>query len=81
MRLATGFIEPHFFAGFSGGSKAIVPGVAALRTIQHFHRAALIAHPRTTWGDIAGNPLQGLSREMAALCPPHFTVNVTLDHE
>jgi nickel-dependent lactate racemase len=79
VRLATGFIEPHFFAGFSGGSKAIVPGVAGLGTIQHFHRASLIAHPRTTWGDIAGNPLQQLSREMVALCPPHFIVNVTLD--
>jgi nickel-dependent lactate racemase len=81
LRIATGFIEPHFFAGFSGGSKAIVPGVAGLRTIQHFHRAALIAHPRTTWGDIAGNPLQSLSREMVALCPPHFIVNVTLDQQ
>jgi nickel-dependent lactate racemase len=81
LRIATGFIEPHFFAGFSGGSKAIVPGVAGLRTIQHFHRASLIAHPRTTWGDIAGNPLQGLSREMVALCPPHFIVNVTLDQQ
>ncbi len=81
LRIATGFIEPHFFAGFSGGSKAIMPGVAGLRTIQHFHRAALIAHPRTTWGDIAGNPLQSLSREMVALRPPHFIVNVTLDHQ
>jgi nickel-dependent lactate racemase len=79
LRIATGFIEPHFFAGFSGGSKAIVPGVAGLATIQHFHRAALIAHPRTTWGDIAGNPLQQLSREMVALCPPHFIINVTLN--
>jgi nickel-dependent lactate racemase len=81
LRLATGFIEPHFFAGFSGGSKAIVPGVAGLRTIQHFHRSALIAHPRTTWGDTGGNPLQQLSREMVALCPPHFIVNVTLNLE
>jgi nickel-dependent lactate racemase len=81
VRIITGFIEPHFFAGFSGGSKAIVPGVAGLRTIQHFHRAALIAHPRTTWGDIAGNPLQQLSRAMVALCPPHFIVNVTLDQQ
>ena len=79
LRIATGFIEPHFFAGFSGGSKAVVPGIAGLRTIQHFHRAALIAHPRTTWGDIAGNPLQQLSREMVALCPPHAIVNVTLN--
>lgn len=78
LRLATGFIEPHFFAGFSGGSKAIVPGIAGLATIQHFHRASLIAHPGTTWGDLRSNPLQALTREMTAMCPPDFIVNVTL---
>lgn len=79
LRLATGFIEPHFYAGFSGGSKAIVPGIAGLETVRHFHRASLIAHPRATWGDIHQNPLQKLTREMTALCPPHFIVNVTLN--
>jgi len=78
-RIGTGFIEPHFFAGFSGGSKSIVPGIAGLKTIQHFHRSRLIAHPGTTWGDVARNPLQALTREMTALCPPHFIVNVTLN--
>ncbi|MBA2480427.1 MAG: nickel-dependent lactate racemase [Planctomycetes bacterium] len=79
LRIATGFIEPHFYAGFSGGSKAVVPGIAGLKTVQHFHRASLIAHPRTTWGDLHGNPLQALTREMVALCPPDFIVNVTLN--
>jgi len=79
VRIATGFIEPHFYAGFSGGSKAVVPAVAGLKTIQHFHRAALIAHPGTTWGDLARNPLQKLTREMTALMPPHAIVNVTLN--
>jgi nickel-dependent lactate racemase len=79
IRLATGFIEPHFFAGFSGGAKAIVPGIAAFDTIGHFHRASLIAHPGTTWGLIAGNPLLELSRAMVALCPPDAIVNVALN--
>jgi nickel-dependent lactate racemase len=79
VRIATGFIEPHFFAGFSGGAKAIVPGIAGLETIQHFHRAELIAHPGTTWGRLDGNPLQALTREMTAMRPPHFIVNVTLN--
>jgi nickel-dependent lactate racemase len=79
LRLATGFIEPHFYAGFSGGSKAVVPGIAGIETIRHFHRASLIAQPRATWTEIAGNPLQQLTREMTAFCPPHFIVNVTLD--
>jgi len=81
LRLATGFIEPHFYAGFSGGSKAIVPGIAGLETVRHFHRASLIAQPRATWTEILGNPLQQLTREMTSLCPPHFIVNVTLDPE
>ena len=79
LRLATGFVEPHFYAGFSGGSKAIVPGIAGLRTVQHFHRASLIADPATTWGDVSRNPLQRLTRGMTALCPPHAIVNVTLN--
>jgi nickel-dependent lactate racemase len=79
LRIATGFIEPHFYAGFSGGSKAVVPGIAGLKTVQHFHRASLIAHPQTTWGDVRANPLQALTREMLALCPPDFIVNVTLN--
>jgi len=79
LRLATGFIEPHFYAGFSGGSKAVVPGIAGLQTVKHFHRASLIAHPNTTWGELRKNPLQKLTREMVSLCPPHFIVNVTLN--
>jgi nickel-dependent lactate racemase len=79
LRLATGFIEPHFYAGFSGGSKAVIPGIAGLETVRHFHRAALIAQPSATWTEITTNPLQQLTREMTAFCPPHFIVNVTLD--
>jgi lactate racemase len=80
LRITTGFIEPHFYAGFSGGSKALVPGIAGLETVRHFHRASLIAHPHATWARIFDNPLQALTREMVALFPPHFIVNVTLNH-
>ena len=79
LRIATGFIEPHFYAGFSGGSKAVVPGIAGLKTVRHFHRASLIAQPAATWAVTLGNPLLRLTREMTALCPPHFIVNVTLN--
>lgn len=81
LRITTGFIEPHFYAGFSGGSKALVPGIAGLQTVRHFHRASLIASPEATWAKLEGNPLQDLTREMASLCPPHFVVNVTLNRE
>lgn len=79
VKIVTGFIEPHFFAGFSGGTKGVVPAIAGMKTIQHFHRAQLIAHPHSTWGDMETNPLQALTREMTALCPPDFLVNVTLN--
>ena len=81
IRIATGFIEPHFFAGFSGGAKAIVPGIAGLETIRHFHRSELIAHPDTTWGETKSNPLQYLAREMVSFCPPDCIVNVSLNHQ
>jgi len=81
VRVATGFIEPHFFAGFSGGAKAIVPGVAGLETILHLHRAGMIAHPNSTWGRMEGNPTLDLTREFVSFCPPDFIVNVTLNLE
>jgi nickel-dependent lactate racemase len=81
LRVATGFIEPHFYAGFSGGSKAVIPGIAGLETVGHFHRAALIAQPNTSWARVVDNPLQRLTREMTAFCPPHFIVNVTLNRD
>ena len=78
-RVATGFIEPHFYAGFSGGSKAVVPGIAGIETVRHFHRASIIDDPTTTWGRLEKNALQTLCREMVQLCPPDFIVNVTLN--
>ena len=80
-RIAVGFIEPHFFAGFSGGAKAIAPGVASIETILALHSYGLIADPRSTWGVLEENPIQGLIAEMVALCPPDFLVNVTLNRE
>ena len=80
-RIVVGFIEPHFFAGFSGGAKGIVPGVAGIDTILSLHRADLIAHPKSTWGELEGNPIQREIAEAVALVPPDFMVNVTLNSE
>ncbi|HEX5691492.1 MAG TPA: lactate racemase domain-containing protein, partial [Roseiflexaceae bacterium] len=63
VRIVTGFIEPHFFAGFSGGPKGIVPGVAGIKTIMHLHNAEMIGHPGSTWAQLEGNPVQGEIRE------------------
>ncbi|MEK7270744.1 MAG: nickel-dependent lactate racemase [Planctomycetota bacterium] len=78
-RIATGFIEPHFFAGFSGGPKAVVPGLAGISTIRPLHSARLVGDPNSTWAVREKNPLHRAIRECAALCPAHFLANVTID--
>lgn len=78
-RIVTGFIEPHFFAGFSGGPKGIMPGIAGIETILTFHNARMIGNPQATWGNMDNNPLQGMAREVNTLCKPNFLVNVTLN--
>lgn len=80
-RIVTGFIEPHFFAGFSGGAKGVIPGLGGIKTIQALHNAELIGHPRSTWAVLAGNPVQEGIQATVAHCPPEFMVNVTLDQE
>ncbi|HVT42130.1 MAG TPA: lactate racemase domain-containing protein, partial [Acidimicrobiales bacterium] len=54
VRIITGFVEPHFFAGFSGGPKLVAPGLAGLDTVLVLHDAARIGDPRATWGVIQG---------------------------
>ncbi|MDN4524228.1 nickel-dependent lactate racemase [Fictibacillus fluitans] len=80
-RIVTGFIEPHFFAGFSGGPKGIMPGIAGIETIMTFHNARMIGDPRSTWGNMQDNPVQEMTREINAMCKPHFMLNVTLNRE
>lgn len=79
VRIVTGFIEPHFFAGFSGGYKGVLPGVAGAATIMFNHSAPLIAHPSATWAVTDGNPIHEDQRAGARLAPPTFLVNVTLN--
>lgn len=80
-RIVTGFIEPHFFAGFSGGPKAIMPGIAGIDTIMTFHNARMVGDPLSTWGNMVDNPTQEMTREINALCKPDFMLNVTLNRE
>ena len=68
-RIVVGFVEPHFMAGFSGGYKAVFPGVADIGAIMRYHDARTIGDPRSTWGVIDGNPTQTRIRHDGALCP------------
>ena len=78
-RIVTGFIEPHFFAGFSGGPKGINPGIAGIKTILDFHNAVMIGHPNTTWGLMEGNILQDAATQNCLMAKPGFMLNVTLN--
>lgn len=78
-RVVLGFIEPHLMAGFSGGYKGVFPGVAGIDAIMHYHRAAVIGDPRSTWGVLDGNPTQEQIRFNGSLLPVDFLLNVTLN--
>ncbi len=79
VRIITGFIEPHFFAGFSGGPKGIMPGVAALKTVQSNHGAHNIGDRRATFGVNEGNPIWEEMRDIALRVGPSFLLNVALN--
>ncbi len=78
-RIVTGFIEPHFFAGFSGGPKGINPGIVGIKTIQDFHNAEMIGNPKSTWGVIEGNGVQDAATQNCLMAKPQFMLNVTLN--
>jgi len=79
VRILTGFIEPHFFAGFSGGPKAVLPGIADVDSILDNHGATMLADPQATWTVTEGNPLWEEMLEIALLTRPTFLLNVTLN--
>lgn len=79
LRIALGVVEPHEFAGFSGGRKAIVPGVAGYATILANHAVERLADPRTAAGITSGNPVHEDMLEALRLVGPVFILNVTLD--
>lgn len=79
VRITTGFVEPHFFAGFSGGPKMVAPGLAGLETVLVLHDARRIGHPNATWGVTEGNPIHDDVREIARMVGVDFAVDVTLN--
>lgn len=78
-RILTGFIEPHLFAGFSGGPKAVLPGIADIESILDNHGPDMIADPRATWTVTEGNPLWEEMLAVAQSTGPSFLLNVTLN--
>jgi nickel-dependent lactate racemase len=81
VRITTGFVEPHFFAGFSGGPKMIAPGLAGLETVLTLHNADRIGDPRATWGVIEGNPVHDDVRAIAAGTGVDYSVDVVVNRD
>ena len=79
--VAEGFIEPHFFAGFSGGRKSVLPGVAGRETVLANHCSEFIAHPKARTGILAGNPIHEDMLWAAKKVKLQYIVNVVLNGE
>ena len=80
LKIAVSLVEPHLIAGFSGGRKAICPGVCGVATILRFHAPPLVQHDSACAGLIDGNPAHQESLEVATMAGgADLTVNVTLD--
>ncbi|MHC4442160.1 MAG: nickel-dependent lactate racemase [Planctomycetota bacterium] len=81
VRILTGFIEPHFFAGFSAGPKGVLPSIAGAESVLDNHGAKMIGHPQATWGITRGNPIWEEMLEAARMAKPSFILNVTLNRD
>ena len=76
-RILVGNVEYHYFAGYSGGMKAIMPGVASRESIQSNHKNMI--RPGSYSGNLEGNPVREDIEEVAQFCPVDFILNVALD--
>lgn len=79
--VSEGFIEPHFFAGFSGGRKSVLPGIASQDCVNINHSAKAIKDPRSTTGVLDGNPIHEDMIKAARMAKLAFILNVLLDEK
>ena len=81
LKIATGLIEPHLMAGYSGGRKAICPGVASIETMKVMHGPELMEHPKSSVGILEGNPFHMEATEIALMAGVDFNLNVAIDKQ
>jgi nickel-dependent lactate racemase len=81
LKIATGLIEPHLMAGYSGGRKLICPGIAAFETVKLWHGPKFLEHPKADCGILDGNPVHEENTRIARMAGCDFIVNVTLDKD
>ena len=77
--VAEGFIEPHFFAGFSGGRKSILPGICSRKTVLGNHCSAFIDHPKARMGVLDGNPIHTDMEAAVRMAGLKYIVNVIVN--
>jgi nickel-dependent lactate racemase len=81
LKITVGLIEPHFMAGYSGGRKLIMPGIAAFETVQNWHCPRFLESPFATNGVVENNPVHLESLAIARMVPPDLILDVTLDEQ
>ena len=81
LKITTALIEPHLMAGYSGGRKAICPGISSIETMKVMHGPTILEHPKTTTGVIEGNPFHEEATEIAQVAGVDFIVNVAIDRK
>ncbi len=81
LRIATGLVEPHFMAGYSGGRKVIAPGVAHEDTIRTFHSARFMEDPAAIQCNLAGNPLHEEQLEIVRMLGEVYALNTVIDED
>jgi nickel-dependent lactate racemase len=81
LKIATGLVEPHFMAGYSGGRKVIAPGVAHADTIRTFHSARFMEDPFARQGILSGNPLHEEQLEIVRMIGDVYGLNTVLDDD
>lgn len=81
LKICTGLIEPHFMAGFSGGRKAICPGITGIETLKIFHSVDAMGHPLSKSCSLDGNPVDEMAKSVARIAGCDFMLNVSLDDQ
>jgi nickel-dependent lactate racemase len=81
LKIVTGLVEPHFMAGFSGGRKVIMPGIAHQDTIRRFHTARYLEHPQAANCVLEGNPLHKIQLEIVQKLPKTMAINTVIDEQ
>ncbi len=79
LKILTGLIEPHFYAGYSGGRKAILPGISSFETMKFMHSYEMINHPGVTNCLLEDNPFHEYGIRVAELARPDFILNVVIN--